>query len=119
MDKKSERKNDTVYIEQWLYRKPQLTPNQDGNIVLISKGCFGPLEVYEWGIDADRQAYERYEWLENEFYQYDNYRIKIEWKRLRQQIQNVIVLFRNNGFPDWAEQYETILDHLNQEMKLM
>ena len=35
---------------------------------------------------------------------------------MRQQIQNVIVLFRNNGFPDWAEQYETILDHLNQRL---
>lgn len=112
MDKKSGRKNDTVYIEQGLYRKPQLTPNQDGNIVLISKGCFGPLEVYEWGIDADKQAYEHYEWLENDFYQFENYCIKIEWEQLRQQIQNVIVLFRTNGFSDWAEQYETILDHL-------
>lgn len=54
-------KNKTVYIEKWVYNKPKLMPNQDGNIILISKGCFGPVEVYEWGIDANKQAYERYE----------------------------------------------------------
>ena len=69
--------NKTVYIEKWVYNKPKLMPNQDGNIILISKGCFGPVEVYEWGIDANKQAYERYEWLENDFYQGDNYWITI------------------------------------------
>lgn len=106
-------KNKTVYIEKWVYNKPRLMPNQDGNIILISKGCFGPVEVYEWGMDANKQAYERYEWLENDFYQSDNYWITITQEQLQQQIQNVIVLFRNNGFPDWAEMYETILEQLN------
>ena len=48
--------NKTVYIEKWVFNKPKLMPNQDGNIILISKGCFGPVEVYEWGIDANKQA---------------------------------------------------------------
>lgn len=30
-------KNKTVYIEKWVYNKPKLMPNQDGNIILISK----------------------------------------------------------------------------------
>lgn len=63
-------KDNTTYIAPWRYKKPNFVPNKEGNIVLISKASFGPLEVYEWGIDADNNAFERYEWLENDFYQY-------------------------------------------------
>ncbi|MDE6363849.1 MAG: hypothetical protein K2L86_06225 [Lachnospiraceae bacterium] len=115
MDIKKDIKNNTVYVDRWLYHKPQFMPNQDGNIILISKGCFGPVEVYEWGIDANKHAYERYNWLENDFYTYENYCITIEREQLLQQIQDVILLFKNNDLPEWAEMSETILDKFNRE----
>lgn len=40
----------SVFINHWLYSKPNSVPNKAGNIVLISKGCVGPIETYEWGI---------------------------------------------------------------------
>ena len=43
-------KNNSVFIEHWSYTKPNLIPKKDGNIVIIQKVSFGPLEMYEWGI---------------------------------------------------------------------
>ena len=102
-------KDNTTYIAPWRYKKLNFVPNKEGNIVLISKASFGPLEVYEWGIDADNNAFERYEWLENDFYQYENYCITISKEALREQIQIVISLFQNNGLTEWTTIYEKIL----------
>lgn len=55
----------SVFINYWLYSKPNPEPNKVGNIVLISKGCFEPIETYEWGIDGKNTPYVCYEWLEN------------------------------------------------------
>ncbi|MDE6983585.1 MAG: hypothetical protein K2O99_03485 [Lachnospiraceae bacterium] len=107
-------KNSTVYVKQWLYREPDLIPDKDGTVVLISKACFGPVEVYQWGINADGQAYALYEWLENDFYACDNYCITIEREALLKQIQQVIAEFRNSDLPDWAQLYETILQQLKE-----
>ncbi len=104
-----------VAIERWYYIKPDLVPNKDGNIILISKKSFGPLEVYEWGIDSDKNAYERYQWLENEFFEDTSYCITIERERLLKQIYSVISLFRDNGLPEWADFYERVIVYLNTE----
>ena len=40
-----------VFIDRWCYTMPDTVPDEDGIIVLISKKSFGPLEVYEWGLD--------------------------------------------------------------------
>ena len=53
-----------VFIDRWCYTMPNTVPDEDGIIVLISKKSFGPLEVYEWGLDNNHNPYERYEWLE-------------------------------------------------------
>lgn len=34
-----------VFIDRWCYTMPDAVPDEDGNIVLISKKSFGPLEV--------------------------------------------------------------------------
>lgn len=61
---------------------------------MISKKSFGPLEVYEWGINQDQNAYELYSWLENDFYKDESYCIDIEMERLLEQIQSVVAYFR-------------------------
>ena len=98
------------FIERWLYTRPDLVPNKDGNIVLISKKSFGPLEVYEWGLDADNNAYELYEWLENDFYEDESYYRNIGREELERQIHSIILLFRNNGLPKWADFYEKMIE---------
>ena len=40
-----------VFIDRWCYTMPDTAPDEDGIIVLISKKSFGPLEIYEWGLD--------------------------------------------------------------------
>lgn len=98
-----------VSIGRWYYTKPDFVPNKDGNIALILKKSFGPLEVYEWGIDSDKNAYELYRWLENEFYEDESYCITIEREKLLEQIHSVTSLFRNNGLSEWAELYADII----------
>lgn len=102
-------KSKLVGIGCWYYTKPDLIPDKDGNIVLVQKVSFGPLESYAWGLDSDGNAYERYQWLENEFYAYESYCIIIEKEKLLEQIQSVISLFQNNGLTEWAEFYADIL----------
>ncbi len=101
-----------VQIERWFYTKPNLIPNKEGNIVLISKKSFGPLEIYEWGINQDQNAYELYSWLENDFYKDESYCIDIEMERLLEQIQSVVALFQTNGLPKWVDFYETLIERL-------
>ena len=58
--------SNTLIIDRWFYNKPNLTPDKNGNIVLIHKVSFGPLECWEWGLDSDKIPYETYEWCEND-----------------------------------------------------
>lgn len=107
-------KNNSVFIGRWFYSKPDLTANEDGNIILISKMSFGPLEVYEWGIDSGGLPYESYKWLENDFFEDDNYFKYINKEDLLRQINSVVSLFRSNGLTEWADVYEKIIKNLNQ-----
>ncbi len=106
-------KNNSVFIEQWCYTKPDLIPSEDGDIVIIKKVSFGPLEVYEWGIDFNNNPYEWYKWLENDFYENENYRKNITREELFNQIHSVVLLFKKNGLSEWITIYEKILDRLN------
>lgn len=107
-----------VSIGRWYYTKPDFVPNKEGNIALILKMSFGPLEVYEWGIDSDKNAYERYQWLENEFFEDTSYCITIEKEKLLEQIHSVISLFRDNGLPEWADFHERVTVYLNMEQMI-
>ena len=109
-------KNDSVFIEHWNYTKPNFIPDKDGNIVIIQKLSFGPLEMYEWGIDFNNIPYECYKWLENDFYTYENYKINITKEELFYQIHFVISLFKQNGRSEWVATYEKILDTLNSNL---
>lgn len=106
-------KNNSVFIEHWCYTKPDLVPNQNGDIIIIKKVSFGPLEVYEWGIDFNNIPYECYKWVENNFYEYENYRRNITREELFNQILLVVSLFKGNGLSELVTIYEKILDGLN------
>lgn len=81
-------------------------------IVLISKKSFGPLEVYECGLDNNHNPYERYEWLENDLYEDEKYCKNISEEELLKQIFGIISIFKSNGLSDWINFYMEILGRL-------
>lgn len=105
--------NGWIKIDRWFYTKPDFVPDKDGNIALISKKSFGPLEVYEWGIDPNKNAYELYKWLENDFYEDESYFHNIKTEKLLEQIHSIISLFRDNELHEWADLYEKMIERLN------
>ena len=92
---------------------PDTVRNGEGRIVLIDKRSFGPLESYTFGIDADNEPFQAYEWLENDLYD-DNFFIHITKKELAEQIEKLVIMFAENRQPEWAEAYQKILDGLGE-----
>ena len=101
-----------VFIDRWCYTMPNTVPDEDGIIVLISKKSFGPLEVYDWGLDNNHNPYERYEWLENALYEDEKYCKNISEEELLKQIFGIISIFKSNGLSDWINFYMEILGRL-------
>lgn len=78
--------SNTLIIDIWFYNKPNLTPDKNGNTVLIHKVSFGPLECWEWGLDSNKVPYEVYEWCENDLYEDENYKKNISGSEFRQKL---------------------------------
>lgn len=110
-------KDNYVFIGRWYYVKPDLSPNKDGNIVLISEKSFGPLEIYEWGLDRNNKPYELYQWLEDDFFENSNFCKTIAKEELLRQIDRVILLFEKNGSSDWVDLYKAIINKLNSDLR--
>ena len=85
-----------------------LIPDKDGNIVIIRFTSFGPLECYEWGINAENQPYECYQWCENDFYEDNNYCIIITKEQLLKEIDKHIEFLSNGGFSEEVMKYKDI-----------
>lgn len=98
-----------LVVDRWLCHKPSLTPNKDGNIVMISAASFGPLEVFEWGIDSGGKPYEMYKWCENDFYADESYTKNITYAELEQNVSGIIQLTADNGLSDWSRLFEEAL----------
>ena len=92
----------SVFINHWLYSKPNSVTNKAGNIVLISKGCVGPIETYEWGIDDKNIPYVCYEWLENDLFKDSSYCKSITKQELLDVINSEIQKFNECGLNEWS-----------------
>lgn len=106
-------KKNSVFIGKWLYSKPDLLPDKDGNIVLISKASVGPMEIYQWGIDSNNIPYESYKWLEDDYFKETSYFMNITKEELLNEINSTVSLFRSNGLSEWADTYEKIIEKQN------
>ena len=91
---------DYIFIDRWNITKADFIPSKNGDTVLISAKSFGPLEVYEWGLDKNQVPYKLYNWLENDFFENDNYRVSITKDELINRIQYFISVFESNGRMD-------------------
>lgn len=108
-------KKNYVFIGRWYYKEPDLSPNKEGNIVLISETSFGPLEQFEWGLDHNNNPYELYQWLEDDFSEDSNFCRTITKEELLKQIDRAISLFEKNGLSDWVDLYKAIFNRLNSD----
>lgn len=92
----------TLMIGRWVYDRPNLTTNRNGDMVLIRQN-----EHNEWGISAEGYPFERchYEKMPRSSHNYD---IPIPWVSLYDRIDELILLARSNGFTDWADEYGRI-----------
>ena len=127
-------KNSSVFIGQWCYTKPDLIPKENGDIIIIKKVSFGPLEVYEWGIDYNHIPYAYYQWVENDFdgnnhaendyagndcsgnnhaanncAEKEKNRRMITREELLAQVNSEVLLFKENALSEWVMFYEKIL----------
>ena len=98
--------SNTLVTDRWFYNKPNLTPDKNGNIVLIHKVSFGPLECWEWGIDSNKIPYETYKWFENDLYEDENYKKHISVSELRQKLNNMIELVKDTKLENWSLIYK-------------
>lgn len=102
--------NNTLIIDRWFYNKPNLTPDKNGNIVLIHKVSFGPLECWEWGLDSDKIPYEIYEWCENDLYEDENYNKSISVSELRQKLNYMTEMVRGTELENWSLIYKKVTE---------
>lgn len=94
-----------LFVDRWVYRKPNLTPDKGGNTVIIQMLSFGPAEVYEWGIDSGGKPYEMYKRCENDFYEDENGTKNITFAELGRKIGEVRQFAADNGLLDWVKIY--------------
>ena len=106
-----------LFLDRWVYSLPSLTPDKDGNIVIISKVSFGPAEAFCWGIDSGGKPYEMYKWCENELYEDENYMRNITFSELFRRLDELVKTASESGFSDWARSFEkarSFLENLSQ-----
>lgn len=101
--------SEQLFIDRWIYSKPESKPNKDGKIVVISMKSCGPLEVYEWGIASDRTFYEKYVWCENDLFEDTSYERKISKESFLEQIEKVEELIKDTDLKDWTYVYDEIV----------
>lgn len=102
--------NNTLITDRWCYSKPTLTPNKNGNMVLIHKVSFGPLECWEWGLDSNKIPYEMYKWCKNDLYEDENYTKNISFSEFKQKLNNMTDLVKDTKLSDWSEIYQKAIE---------
>ena len=103
-------KNHNLWVNDFLCFPPDLNVNDDGNIVIIKRACFGPLEVYEWGINQNGKPYEIYQWCENDFYEDQNYTKEISNEAFIKQIEYMKEIISNTEFSSWNAIYDKAVE---------
>lgn len=106
-----------IYIDRWFYNAPDMSPNKEGNRVLISQASFGPLETWEWGIDSNNKFYVDYKWIENDFYADDSFHEERSLEEVKDVLNSFIKTLADNGHQDWVEVYNNLLMELEEEFQ--
>ena len=104
----------TIYVGAWSYHMPVFSRDSDGCIVLIDRFSPDSPEAFEWGIDADNEPFERhYQGDKDMWFEESADTRAVTMKELTAEIERLIELFWQNGYPDWAGAYQNILSWLD------
>lgn len=95
-----------LFVDRWFYTEPSLEQNNEGKIVIVRKMSVGPCEYFEWGINASGKTYEEYKWLENDFYEDENYEEEIEIELFVSKIQRMKELVEGTEINSWIKVYD-------------
>ncbi len=99
-----------IFNDRWFVGGPATIPDEDGKTVFISLKSFGPLEIWEWGLDADDKPYELYKWIENDFYEDSNYCKNITVDELLEILYGHISLLEKNNYHSTALRYKDVVE---------
>ena len=105
--------NKAAAVGRWYYSEPALKSDGNGQLVIFSKSSVAPAEIFEWGIDAEKQPFERYRWCENDFYEDSDYDKTISTEELIKQIEETSSILKKHGFDTVSKQYDMIKAKIN------
>lgn len=110
---KIEIKNHQLWLNSFLCSPPTLEANEGGNKVIIRRACFGPLEVYEWGLNAKGEPYGKYEWCEDDLYEDENYIKVIKREEFIKEIEYMKEIIQDTEFKSWVKIYEEAIRQIS------
>ena len=79
---------------------------------MISKACFGPVEIDELGIDENKNPFELHNWCEDDLYEDENYCRNISMEELIKKIEDYILVFQNQELFDGVDSCKKIVPWL-------
>ena len=98
--------NNSVFVGPWNYIKPNMIPNEDGEIELVLQLCFGPCEWWKWSMDKQGKFWMEYRWCENDLYEDESFREECSQEKMIEKMQKMQVLFGECGLSEYVEAYE-------------
>ncbi|MBQ8824446.1 MAG: hypothetical protein IJZ64_04355 [Ruminococcus sp.] len=104
-----------INIDRWFYSRPYLEYNNNGDLILIKKLSFGPLEIWEYGLNKNGKYYEMYEWLENDYFKDLNHKTEISKEYICKEINSLLDILQKNDLNNWVELYNDIYDRIQQD----
>ena len=97
-----------VNVDRWFYDKPDMKPDEKGDIILVFQYSMGPLEWWKWSIDAQGKFWMEYRWCENDFYEDENFREEISKDDMIKKLQYMQKFFDECGLPEYVEVYREL-----------
>ncbi|MEE1071159.1 MAG: hypothetical protein U0L26_02010 [Cellulosilyticum sp.] len=99
---------DSVSIDRWVYDKPTLLLNNNNEIILIFQYSFGPLEWWQWGIDAQGKFFQQYQWCENDLYEDESFKNEISKNEILDKIQHMQSFYKKYNLSEYVNLYAQI-----------
>ena len=99
-----------LYIDRWIYSEPELVPDSEGNIVIVSRISVGPCESFKWGITSDKKCFVKYTWSEDDWFEDSSNTMIIDKEELVEKVQEMKVIVRGTSLEYWISIYDSFID---------
>lgn len=97
---------DSVIVNSMNYIKPNMEPDKDGDIHLVTKLCFGPIQSWEWSINKEGKFFVEYKWLENELFEDDSFKVECSQEEMIKKMQEMQTFFADYDLDEYVEIYK-------------